>query len=711
MFSKHWLIGQRSLIACVSLFGMSTSQALDKVGDGLLEEVVISASRTPTALAQTPTAVSVVNAQTLEQDKPRSMGDVLNRFSGVYWNDLGNEQHSMGIRQPISTNAVYQYLEDGIPIRPLGVFNHNSLNELNMSGAEQVEVMKGPSSSLYGSSAVGGAVNLITAAPSAKPYAGVAVRTDAVSGYRRYDTLFSDTVGDLGVRLSHYSSRRDRNNWQEYSDGSKDSVTLRTDYRLNDAMQLRSTLVYSNLESAMTGSLFENDYVNNPGKSINTFTYRKDKSLRATIASDVKWSDDATTTFTGFWRRNDHGQIPSYTITGCSGVQVICKGTINNNHVDSVGVDIKHVLNLGWKQSRLIAGAYIDSSKNPYVSDNLSIVRDAETGRYLSYTLNNVANPTGVRDYETGILNYAPFFQYEVSPLEALRVVVGGRYDAIRYDFENHLTPGANYGAQNERRSFSHLSPKLGVTYSFASGVNVYANVSEGFTAPDVSQLYGKSAIPDLKPAIYRSYEAGLRRGFLQEKLYLETSIYRLTGIDTIVSYTIAPGNSENRNAGRTRSQGVELSVAYTGDLFDARFAGSAASHRYEEYKVSSSLDYGGKEMPQAPEIYTAEFGIKPIQGLRLSAEGVRQSNYWMNNANTVRYDGHTLLNLRGVYEFNYAWQVWGQIRNATDEHYADSASSSYTGTGAYTPNTQNTYTPGSPRTALLGVTYTFRNK
>ena len=706
MLCKQLTVVQRSVV--LSLFSVTASYALEiPQTETFLEEVVISASRAPTALGQTPAAVSVVNSQTLDRDKPRTMGDVLNRFSGVYWNDLGNEQHSMGIRQPISTNAVYQYLEDGIPIRPLGVFNHNSLNELNMSGAEQVEVVKGPSSSLYGSSAVGGAINLITAAPSVNPYASVAVRTDAVSGYRRYDTAFSDTFGDFGVRLSHYSSRRDNNNWQEYSGGAKDSVTLRADYSFSQKLQMHSTLVYSNLDTAMTGSLFEADYLSNPGKSINTFTYRKDKSLRATVGADVDWAPDATTTFTGFWRRNDHGQLPSYTITGCSGAT--CKGTINNNHVDSIGLDIKHVLSLGWLDSRFIGGIYLDSSRNPYVSDNLSIVRDTTTGRYLSYTLNNLANPTGVRDYQTAILNYAPFLQFELSPYNALRVVIGGRYDAIRYDFENHLTPGASYGAANEKRSFSRLSPKLGFTYAFTQKVNVYANASEGFTAPDVSQLYGKSAIPDLKPAIYRNYEAGLRMGLLDGKIQLESVLYRLTGKDTIVSYTIAPGNSENRNAGRTRSQGVELSVAYTGDRFDARFAGSAASHRYEEYKVSSSLDYSGKEMPQAPEVYTAEIGYRPILGLRLSAEGVRQSAYWMNNANTVRYDGHTLLNLRGVYELNDAWQLWAQGRNVTDDHYADSAASSYTGTGAYTPNTQNTYTPAAPRTLLLGVTYTFK--
>lgn len=52
------------------------------------------------------------------------MGDAISRIAGVSWVDLGNEQHKMGIRQPNSTNAVYRYLEDGIPIRPGCSYHH-----------------------------------------------------------------------------------------------------------------------------------------------------------------------------------------------------------------------------------------------------------------------------------------------------------------------------------------------------------------------------------------------------------------------------------------------------------------------------------------------------------------------------------------------------------------------------------------------------------
>lgn len=199
----------------------------------LLDVVVVTGSRAPSMLAETPQAIGAVKTEALKRDKPKTMGEVINRIAGVHWNDLGNEQHGMSIRQPITTNAVYQYLEDGIPIRPLGVFNHNALNEINVTGSDRVEVVKGPASSLYGSNAVGGAVNFLTASPTRTPYANLGVRYDTTAGFVRYDTAASNTWGPVGLRFSHYSSRRQEHNWQEYSYGDKDSFTVRGDYDLS----------------------------------------------------------------------------------------------------------------------------------------------------------------------------------------------------------------------------------------------------------------------------------------------------------------------------------------------------------------------------------------------------------------------------------------------------------------------------------------------
>ncbi|MFY9127529.1 MAG: TonB-dependent receptor [Limnohabitans sp.] len=673
------------------------------------DTVVVSGSRTETKLSETPVSIGSVNRSQWDQDKVKSVGEMINRIPGVFWNDLGNEQHSMAIRQPISTNAVYQYLEDGIPIRPLGVFNHNSLNETNMNGSSAVEVVKGAASSLYGSNAVGGAVNFLTQKPTRTPTGYFGFRQDHTDGFYRFDTGASNTWGNLGLRFSHYTSERDHTNWQQYSGGKKDSFTLRGDYELSATSWLRASLVHTNLDTDTAGSLFENDYRTNPGKSINTFTWRKDKTTRANVAWEGETTRKGVTTVTFFARNNDHGQLPAYTISGCSGAT--CRGTINNNHVESLGMDVKHVQGLDWATARLVTGVYIDRSQNDYVSDTLKVTRDAVSGVYKSYSLNNAASPSGVRDYGAGIANDALFAQLEFTPAKDFRVVAGGRYDTITYDFVNHLVPSANFGAPNETRSFSRVSPKLGATYALSNAQSLYANLSQGFTPPEVSQLYGKTAIPDLKPSVYNNQEIGWR-ALLANNIRLDSALYQLEGQDTIVSYTSEVGDSFNKNAGKTRSRGIELSLSQQLAQWDWRLGATWAKHEFVNYLVSAKAgaieDYSGKFMPQAPaHSINAQVGWNFTPDSRIALGVVKQGRYWMNNLNTVRYEGHTLLNLTTSHKLQGGLEVWGQVRNLTDERYADSASSSFKG-GAFNPNTQNTYSPGAPRSVMVGVTQSF---
>ena len=702
----------QSLFPGILIFAFSqTVYAADEIST--LDEVVVSGSRTETKLSDTPMSIGVVDDKSLTRDKPKLMGDAINRIAGVSWVDLGNEQHMMGIRQPNSTNAVYQYLEDGIPIRPLGVFNHNALNELNLAGAERVEVVKGASSSLYGSNAVGGAVNFITAHPSLTPQASIGFRNEAVTGYQRVDTGASNTWGDFGMRFSHYSSRRSASNWQEYSNGNKDSATLRTEYAVSGSALMTATLSHNNLDSATPGSLNPVDYQTSPGKSYQTFSYRKDKSTRLNVGWEGETAQNGQTSLTVFGRDNDHGQLPNYTISACA-VGASCptgyRGTINNNHVSSLGLDSKHQQEFTLLSSRLIGGLYYDVSPNTYKSSNLNVTRDPATLVYTGYTP-NTTYASGTRDYKTDITNTALFAQWELTPLEKVRVVMGGRYDKVNYNFVNYLTPGINYGATNESRDFSHFSPKIGGTYTLSEQTNIFANASQGFTPPEVSQLYGKSAIPDLRPSTYNSYEMGLRMALLERALKLNATLFELDGKDTIVNYTIAPGNSENRNAGSTRSYGLEVNLAYDAGLFDGRLGASVAKHQYLDYQATSTMNYGGKKMPAAPNTITAEIGYKPVPEARIAMEVVRQGSYWMDNANTVSYSGHTLLNLRGSYKMNNGWEAWLQGRNLTNQLYAESASSSYSGAGAYTPATQDQYTVGAPLSVMVGLSYTFDAK
>jgi outer membrane receptor protein involved in Fe transport len=191
-----------------------------------LNEVIVSAGRDKQFRTEAPIAISSISTQQLKETKATSLEQVLNKVSGVYMVDLGNEQHTMAIRQPIGYRSLFLYLEDGIPIRTTGDFNHNALIEINMAALKTIEVIRGPASSLYGSEAVGGAVNFITLSPTLLPTAKVQAEMSNW-GYKRTDFSVSGTKGKLGVILGGYYANQ-HNGYIEHSDFHKLALTLKT---------------------------------------------------------------------------------------------------------------------------------------------------------------------------------------------------------------------------------------------------------------------------------------------------------------------------------------------------------------------------------------------------------------------------------------------------------------------------------------------------
>ncbi|MEM6337341.1 MAG: TonB-dependent receptor, partial [Bacteroidota bacterium] len=244
-------VGYRSLTVDVN--GQSTVDASLDPASIDLQPVIVSGSRYEVQRSEAPVAVAAISARQIAETRGDALYEVVNQVAGVHMVDLGNEQHAMSIRQPISYKALFSYLEDGIPVRPAGLFNHNALIEVNMAGVERIEVVRGPSSSLFGSNAVGGAVNFITAQPSRTPSASVAGRLDDY-GHRRADFSASTTAGKLGVYAGGYFSQR-RDGWTEHSDFDKQSVSLRAGYELSASTRLTGTVSVNNLDTDTSGSL------------------------------------------------------------------------------------------------------------------------------------------------------------------------------------------------------------------------------------------------------------------------------------------------------------------------------------------------------------------------------------------------------------------------------------------------------------------------
>ncbi|PLW88387.1 TonB-dependent receptor [Mucilaginibacter sp.] len=677
-----------------------------------LQQVVVSASRERQARQDAPIAISKINATQIHDTKATALYQLLNKVTGVYMVDLGNEQHTMAIRQPITYNALYLYMEDGLPIRPTGIFNHNSLYEINMSGVRDIEVIKGPASSLYGSNAIGGAVNFITQGPPAGYAGNVSLQGDNYH-YRRVDADGGFSSGKFGLYVGGYLARQ-RNGWQDYTDFDKRSGNFKTTYDFDANTRLTTSLAYNYLYTQTPGSLDSAKFYSRKYGANQRFTYREVKALRANTRLDHKWNDKSNTFFTLFYRNNSTGQLPSYFISDVrdnTGKYLSSNGQENNQSFHSIGLLTQHRQDFDFLHSRLIVGAYLDNSPSSYYAKYLDIQKDVANNFYTGYT------NTGryIDNYHIKLFNTAAYTQYEIKPTDALRIVMGLRYDRIHYNFNNGITSGSKY-KQQETNDFNIVAPKLGLTYNFGNNKGLYANYSVGFQPPETGDLYSARQLPPLKQATFNNYEAGGWFAAFDKKLYLELSVYDLEGRNEIINQLLPDNTTQNQNAGATRHRGVEYSVAFAPVKELAfRFSGTNAWHTYRDYSevranyatgTNTVLVYNGNRMANAPNwIANSELTYKPayLNGFRISGEWQHIGSYFTNPANTKSYAGYDLFNARTGYDVKdgalKGFGIWFNVLNLTNKLYATTVVSNQYG---------DTYNAAPPRVYSLGISYSF---
>lgn len=672
--------------------------------DKQLQQVVVSANRTAEKRNEVPVAIAVINKQTIEDTKAQRLDQLLNKVSGVFMVNLGNEQHEMSIRQPMTTKSVFLYMEDGIPIRATGVYNHNALLEMNMAAAKSIEVIKGPSSALYGAEAVAGAVNVITQAAPAYTTGTVSAQLNN-KGYKRADAQVGTAIGKWGILASGYYANR-TDGPIEFSDFHKSIVTLRADYRGSDKLNWSNTLTYMDYYSDMTGALDSIKFAQKNLSSLQTFTFRSVYALRYKSMLNYQWSQSGYSTVSFLFRDNSVKQNPAYSI-GTTADATRFRGQINENAFRTYALYLQHTQQLGWLHSKLIAGASADISPQRYYARFISIHKNLTSGKYDSYSF---ATPDSLMSkYTTGITNLATYVDYEITPVRNVKVVAALRYDAFRYNYVNKLPVSTISGAASTVSTYSRVTPKAGITYNYRTW-GLYGNYSQGYVPPQLTDLYsGTTVAPYLSPQTFYNYEVGGWITLLKNKLYADYSLYLMNGSNEIISVMQPDNTYVNQNAGKTRHKGIEYGITYkpVNDL-SIRISATNAKHTYVE-NVVKGVNYNGKEMSGAPRFTgNAEITYKPhfIKGFRISAEWQHQGKYYMDDLDQTTYKGFNVLNLRAGYSWHML-ELWVNALNAGNTYYSTYAAknAASTGTAAYS------YNLGDPREITVGIACRFGKK
>lgn len=383
-----------------------------------LNQVIVSASRDKELRTDAPIAISTLSPKEIKEARATRIDELLNKVNGVYMIDLGNEQHAMGgMRQPFNnySNPVFLYLEDGIPIRPTGIFNHNALIEINMADIKTIEVIGGPSSAIYGSEAVGGAVNFITKQPPLVPTLNVSVQGNNL-GYKRTDFSAGNTFKKLGINISGYYANR-RNGYRDHSDFDKLSLSFKANYNISDKTKLNASLAYIDYKTDMTGGLDSANFFGNNYSSLQTFTYRTVDALRAKSTLSHYWNENSKTNLTVYCRQNAVDQNPHYTQKRIDPNNPLKeKSEIDNNEFNSIGLVVQHTKKFSFLNAKLTLGASADYTYNDKYKQYIEVDVN-EDGVKTGFT----ETDSLLRDYDVTFINSAAYAQFEISPVERLK--------------------------------------------------------------------------------------------------------------------------------------------------------------------------------------------------------------------------------------------------------------------------------------------------
>lgn len=650
-------------------------------------ELVVTSTREAVRRAETPATVGVISSESIRDTRPSHPSEIMNRVAGVWFNVTGGEGHMAAIRQPKTTNPVYLYLEDGVPTRSTGFFNHNALYEVNVPQASRIEVLKGPASALYGSDAIGGTVNVQTDAPAADGLTGSV--EGGSYGFGRVLASYGAVSGRNGVRTDLNLSRTD--GWRDGTAYDRQSATVRWDRELGGGSTLKTVAAVSHIDQSTAGSsaISRDDYLNDPTVNYTPISYRRIKAFR--LSTEYQRMGSSTLlTVTPFVRWNSMDILPNWSLTFDPGIW-------ETGHA-SAGALVKVRRDFAPLRARLIAGADIDYSPGWHRERRIQPTRTE--GIFVDY-----AEGEPVYDYDVAFRGLSPYVQAELSPVEQVRVTAGLRFDHLAYDYENalgELQTGAHRRPASTDVSYDHFSPKLGITYAPVPEASVFAAYGHGFRAPSEGQLFRQgraSNTVDLRPVKADNVEAGVR-GVIAGRFRYDVSAYRMEKTDDILSLTNPDGSTESSNAGRTLHRGIEVGAgAALGAGVQVDVAWSVAEHTYEDWRPNASTDFSDNEMEDAPQqIGNVMLAWSPPawRGSNFAVEWQRIGKYWMDAANTARYPGHDLLSVRATVPVTSSVSLFGRVSNITDERYAESA--------GYTVARGEEFAPGLPRAVYFGV-------
>lgn len=661
-----------------------------------LSEVMIRSTLIPAELRKVPAAVSIISSEGLERIDETNLAQVFNTVPGVYVNQgaLNTTKlniRGIGARSQYSTNRIQAYF-DGIPLTTAE--GELTLDDIDPESLGGIEIIKGPTSSIYGAG-LGGVINL---------YSREAGRNETRGGIR---TLFgSYDMLKKTVTASHGSSNSsifvnyndlETNGYRENGDYSRKSGLVKASLNTNEGNTLSLLANFTKLKAYIPSSINEDDFLNDPTTAAFTWAASRgyesyDRGLLG-VSYLHNFSEGFTNLTSVFVNFRDAYEPRPFDILK---EERISAGARTRFNLDLDMFELPSSLSFGAE--------YYNEWYETGTFENL-YQNFEDMGSVLGERLSNTEQDR----------NYANVFaQLRMEITSRLDVEAGINYNVTQYRLTD-LFVQDEIDQSGDYTFNSIVSPRLGATYEIGTGKNVYASISHGFSIPTVAEtLTPEGQInTSLEPEEGINYEIGFKGNWLNNKLYTEVSLYSIQINDLLVAQRVAEDRYVGINAGQTSHNGAEVFINYRfsplpGLQLKPWFNGAFNNFEFKEFQ-NRDEDFSGNRLPGVPD-YTMNYGLDAYVGkFTFFSNLLAVGEIPLNDQNLDFTDPYKILNLKATYNLdllsNLQFTFTAGINNLLDEHYAASVLPNAVGFGGAAPRF---YYPGNDRNYFAGVGMNF---
>ncbi len=704
-----------SLIIVLCLHGILFSQDTTKIIP--LEEVTITSLRQTEKAQEAPLSITTISGKELSQLRGNGIDEALNNVSGVIAQSRTGGQdvriiirgfgaRGAGERSNAGTSRGIRILSDGIPeTEPDG---RTSFDLIDMSTASKIEILRSNVSSLWGNAA-GGVIN-VSSIPE-ENHTSISLQNLTGSfGFQKNVAAFNLPIHHGKTFFS--ITKNTFSGWRDHSRSERTAFNGGIVSALDEKTRLGIFLLGTKSFFQIAGPITKSQYNTTPQQANTTYSpnyIERDERRNNTLGR---------LGFTIEHQFNQQHEISAMTYVNPKFLQRSERNTWRDFTRYHVGG------NFIYRNTQ----QFTPSLHNKFI---VGVDEAYQDGAVLFYSLQNGERGTTLRDNKReGANNFGTFFQNELSIQEKFNIVAGGRYDNITYYYESFVNSNLS-----DKKSFTHFTPKLGLSYRMSPLQTLYSSISGGVEVPagnetDPPSTFGEDTVyainPLLQPILSSTIEVGTKHILLFDEPFIRSFNYDIAVYFIQTKNDIIPYRDGRFyfTAGKTNRTGIEVSG--NAETFRNLFLQTSFTYSknlYKEYRIDSVhynanaagkfIDLSGNLIAGIPE-FSYFLGMKYQFPFQLSVDvNVRgMGSYYADDANTISIPSYSIISTSIGYEQtlvkNLSLKTFLTINNLIDEKYISSV---YINPQIPANGEPAYIEPGLPRTITFGISLQWGDK